>query len=136
MFPDWLCYLFIGVVFLAAVFQHVGMLYAIWALRTKAVPCLWGIDWLDVVWRLERRFGICLDATDFQYLAEQGQDDVTAGEVYAVVCRKLWDANRPIPAGGWNGVRIDLHEALHVRPFSVRRSSLLIRDLGMLRGID
>lgn len=90
-----------------------------------------GVDWLDVRLRLERRFGVRIEYADFDHLIGREQADLTAGELYDALCKRIRNAGRPVPHSCWNGVRLDLAEALNVSPLSIRRENRLARDLGM-----
>ena len=91
-----------------------------------------GIEMLDIVFRLERRFGVRLEPSYFDYLRELGRTDITAGELFEAVGDRLRAVGRPVPANCWNGVRLELANVLLVSPLSIRRESRLHGDLGML----
>ena len=58
-----------------------------------------GIDLLDIQFRIEKRFAIRLDQTDFNTLFTRRQPpiDATAGDLSALVLAKLTRANQPLP---------------------------------------
>jgi hypothetical protein len=61
-----------------------------------------GLDWFELRLRIERDFGVRIRQSDFQFMADERRADLTAGELYQVVCAKLRAAGRPIPWGAWN----------------------------------
>jgi hypothetical protein len=122
----WLCF---GPCIVLATVQFFGGLYCWYALSRKS-PGIRSIDWLDVLWRLEGHFRICFRPDDFPHWRER-LSEVTAGELFDVVCRKVQQAGRTFPYGGWHKLRLVLHEALNVPPSRVRRESRLCADLGM-----
>ena len=87
---------------------------------------------LDIVFRLERRFGVRLETADFDQLGRKRNiNEVTAGDLFDIVCCSLQAVGRPVPVNGWNGVRLELANSLSVSPLTIRRESLLVGDLGM-----
>jgi hypothetical protein len=90
-----------------------------------------GVDWFDIRFRLERRFGVGIEYADFDHLTSRGRADLTAGDLYEVLCKRIRAVGRRVPYSCWNGLRRDLAEALNVSPFSIRQESRLARDLGM-----
>jgi hypothetical protein len=90
-----------------------------------------GVDWFDVRFRLERRFGVRIEYADFPDRTGGERADLTAGELYDVLCKRIRIARRPVPYGCWNGLRLDLADALNVSPLSIRREIRLSNDLGM-----
>jgi hypothetical protein len=91
-----------------------------------------GIDLLDIVFRLEKRFDLKIVNADWEDLgAKRKPWDVTAGEVHFLVAAILTEAGRPVPRSCWNGVRVCLSGALCVPPRDIKEDSWLIRDLGM-----
>jgi len=121
---DWLC----GG--LAAI-QFVAGLICLYSLCRKSVPELWGINWIDILFRLERDFQLEFHPSDFQRFRGQRRTDLTAGELYEIVQTKLSAAGRPVPCGAWYRMKIAIHEALNVSPLAVRRHSRLYADMGM-----
>ncbi len=93
-----------------------------------------GVDFFDIQFQLEKRFDFKIFPADFQELFPQVMKRVppgwTAGDVYALVCRKIEASGRPIPYSCWNGVRLVLARPLGVKLLSIRRESLLKDDLG------
>jgi hypothetical protein len=47
---NWLVYLLLA----SGVLKVVAMVWCVYDLRGKSIPELWGIDWLDIVYRIER----------------------------------------------------------------------------------
>jgi hypothetical protein len=90
-----------------------------------------GVDWFDIRFRLERRFGVRVEYADFDDLSSRGRPDLTAGDLYEVLCKLIRASGKRVPYSCWNGVRRDLAEALNVSPLSIRRDNTLAGDLGM-----
>lgn len=69
---EWLTWLLGSACGAIAVVQFFGGIWCWIELRRKWSSCaeLWGVDWLDVVFRLEREFGISLSGTDFEALSQ------------------------------------------------------------------
>ena len=88
-----------------------------------------GIDFLDVVHRLERWYGVRLERADLEPLWLRPARNLTAGELHAAVCDKLRAAGRAVPASSWNGVRLELATVLGVSPFAIRPGSWRVADL-------
>ena len=86
---------------------------------------------LDIVFRIERRHGVRLESSDFSHLWKTGQTDTTAGDLYEILCITLHQSGKAVPPSCWNGLRLDLANALGVSPLIIRRESKLIADLGM-----
>src|SRR5262245_44197833 len=126
---DWAGWLCSGLFAALAVLQFLGGLYCWYSLCRKSVPALWSIDWIDVLFRLEKEFRICFCSDDFRHI--QDEADITAGELFAIVCRKVQEAGRPVPFGSWQRIRLVLHEALRASPWRIRRESRLRADLRM-----
>jgi hypothetical protein len=102
----------------------------------RSAPELWGIDWLDVVWRLERGFRVDLTEADFAHFSANERMALTAGQLWEVVVDKCRSAGIEAPANSWERVVTALCEALNVDAERVAPSSRLYADLGMLEGID
>jgi hypothetical protein len=124
----WLC---VGPVMALWLVQVVSLLYCWHALRQKSPRILWCIDWIDILFRLEREFGITFCPSDFQHLVSQQPPDITAGELFAIVRRKVWDTGRPVPADGWQRLTGNLSQALNVEASPILCDSRLRADLGM-----
>lgn len=90
-----------------------------------------GVDWLDIRFRIERRYGVRFERDDFTHRPNIRTNDITAGELFAVVAEKLQASGRRVPASCWNGVRLEVGEALSVSPLTIRSGTLLIAELGM-----
>lgn len=90
-----------------------------------------GLDMMDIVFRLERRFGVRLEIANFDHLRDPRRTDLTAGELFDVVSSSIQAVGRPVPANCWNGVRLELAKVLYVSPLGIRRESRLSGDLGM-----
>lgn len=119
----WLCG---GVAFL----QFIGGLLAVYSLCRKSVPEFWGIDWIDILFRIESALDIEFHPADFRKFRRQTNDEITAGELFEIVEAKLAEVGRPT-YGAWGRMKIAIHEALNVSPRAVRRDSRLYADLRM-----
>jgi hypothetical protein len=97
---------------------------------------LWGMDWLDIVYRLERAFGVSLTDADFADLSAEARVALTAGQLWEVVAARLRASGRDLPADGWDRVVDVLSEALNVKPIRIVPNARLYADLGMLHGVD
>ena len=90
-----------------------------------------GLDFLDVCFRLERRFNVRLERADFEHLWNRKPFDLTAGELHEILCKQLHDAGRPVPISSWNAVRLELGDTLGMSPLQIRRETWMGHDLGM-----
>lgn len=135
---DWLCSGFIWLCVIFAIFQVIGRiwlglyLYRHW----RTVPELWCLDWADIVFRLERDFGVTLSSTDFEGLSPNARLALTAGQLWEMVAAKLSSAGTELPPDGWAQLVAVLSEALNVKPKRIVPESRLYADLGMIYGID
>jgi hypothetical protein len=120
------------------VFKFVAGAWCLIDLRRKwrAVPELWGVDWLDIVYRVEREFGVSLTAGDFAEWPEEMRIGLTAGQVWELVASKLRAGGSVVPDDGWGLVVGVLSDALNVRPERIAPESRLYADLGMVYGLD
>jgi hypothetical protein len=125
----WLCF---GPLMVLGLIRFLVGLHCWYVLERKSLHSfLWSIDWADVLLRLEREFGITFCPDDFRYLISQRPPDISAGELFAIVRRKVWDTGYPAPADGWQRLTAALSEALNVEPSSILCESRLRADLGM-----
>jgi hypothetical protein len=92
---------------------------------------LWGIDWLDILYRLNREFGVVLTAADFEELPADARSALTAGQLWEVVAAKLRVAGTTPPPDGWQRLVETLSEALSVKRQRITPESRLLEDLGM-----
>ncbi len=90
-----------------------------------------GLDLVDTLYRLERRYGVRLRADDFKPYFAKPAHQLTAGELHSVLCDALARERKPVPVSSWNGVRRELAEVAVVSPFVIRRQSRLRDDLGI-----
>src|SRR5262249_38673375 len=97
---------------------------------------LWGLDWLDIVYRLEYTFGVTLTAADFAGLSPEAQQALTAGQLWEVVAARIRTSGQEVPADGWDQVVARLSESLHVKPRQIVPDAQLYADLGMVHGLD
>jgi hypothetical protein len=121
-----------------AVLQLVGRVWCLVELQRKwrAAPELWGIDWLDVVYRVEWAFGVALTAADFEGWPPDERAGLTAGQLRELVIGKLRAAGAEAPADSWDRVVALLSEALNVRASRIVPGSRLYADLGMVYGLE
>jgi hypothetical protein len=89
------------------------------------------MDFLDIVFRLERRYGVNLQREHFEHVLTRMKAELTAGDLLEVVCGQLRCSGRPIPPSTWNGIRLEVARAFNISPFTIRRESKLVGDLGM-----
>ena len=95
-----------------------------------------GIDALDIVFRLEKSFGIKVPRGRLFWTDEQrrrGEDppgDVSVGEIHERLSGLMREQNLPVPGDSWERVRDCVAGALGVRPEEVRREHRIVRDLG------
>lgn len=121
-----------------AVLKLVGTLYTFLQLRRKwrTVPELWALDWLDIVYRVERDFGVLLAAADFEGLSPAARWGLTAGQLWGVIEARLGAIGSPVPPDGWGRLVTILTQALNVKPEQVTPDSRLYADLDMTRGVE
>ena len=131
----WLC----GSVCVAfAVLKFVGGLYTFLLFRRKwrTVPELWALDWLDIVYLVERDFGVLLVAADFEGLSPAARQGLTAGQVWGVIAARLVAVGSSVPPDGWARLVTILTRSLNVKPEQVTHGSRLYADLDMTRGLE
>lgn len=117
-----------------------------------------GMDLLDVAFRVEKSFGISLEASDFQQLVRDR--DIVVGDLYALILRRIrivkdlvrtvaatdyeailassedgFVGSYNLPADDrclavWQQLREILAESLDVKAEEVNLKSLLVADLG------
>jgi hypothetical protein len=134
---EWVWLALGGVCLTFAVVKVVGTCWCLFDLRKwRATPELWGVDWLDVVYRIEAVFAVTLTAADFASLSPHERAALTAGQLWDVVTAKAAAENRPIPPDGWLRFVESLCAALPVRPDRVTPLARLTADLGMRPDID
>jgi acyl carrier protein len=99
-------------------------------------PTCVGMDFLDIVVRLERAFGTKFERGTLYWTNEQvaaGQfprSDPTVGFLHQRVCDELRAHRRSIPSDSWERVRDSVAQALSARPQDIRPADRLIADLG------
>jgi hypothetical protein len=127
----WVCWAVAAMQFLAACWSFLE-LHRKW----RSVPELWGVDWLDIVYRLEREFRVTLTAVDFEGQPGAARVKLTAGQLWELVKAKIVAADTEVPADGWERVVAVLAKALTVKPRRIAPGSRLYADLGMIYGIE
>ncbi len=133
---EWLWHVFGPICGVFAALQFIGGLWFMLEMRRKwrSVPELWSIDWLDIVYRLEREFRIKLTGTDLEGLSADARVELTAGQLWELVAARIRGVGSEVPADGWERVVAALSEALNVEPRQITPGSLLYADLGMVCG--
>jgi hypothetical protein len=116
-----------------AIFKVLGGFVCLVALYRKwsGVSDLWAIDWLDVVFRMEREFGISLTGDDFAGLSRENRLSLTAGQLWEVVAAKINQAGHDVPGDSWGRVVSELAEALNVPRKRISPDARLYAELGM-----
>jgi hypothetical protein len=122
-------------------FTVVKLIGGLWCLlefqrKWRPVPELWSIDWLGIVYRLEREFGVTITAADFAGLSAEARVALTAGELWELVTAKMTAGNADLAAEGWERLVTILAEALNVPPRRIAPGSRLYADLGMMQGLE
>lgn len=82
--------------------QFGGRIWFAWLLHRHwaLVPELYGIAWLDIVFRLERAFGVSLKGSDFETIPPDSRVELSAGQLWEVVAAKLQSAGKSLPLDG------------------------------------
>jgi acyl carrier protein len=96
-----------------------------------------GIDALDIMFRLEKKFAIRIPRGRIFWSSEQRQlkqlsmkQTVTVGEVHQRICELLAEMKLPVPDDSWNRVIECVGGALSIPPKNIRPEDRLIEDLG------
>jgi acyl carrier protein len=129
-----------GMIALLAVYCAVSLFCTAWCLlelrrNWRSAPELWGLDWLDVVWRLERELGVHLTGADFGRFSVEERGQITAGRLWDVAIERLRIAGTEVPGDGLERVVKSLCEALNVDAERITPDSRLYEDLGMPYGM-
>ena len=104
--------------------------------RGVDVLALMGIDFLDIVFRLERSFAVKIPRGRLYWTREQvnrgdfPNTDPTAGEIHARMCELLREQNRPVPSESWQRVCRCIGDCLGIGPDTIRPEHHLIGELG------
>jgi acyl carrier protein len=135
---EWVAWMLGFVCIGLAVLKLAGGLWCLVELHRKwrSIPEFWSIDWLDIVFRVQREFGVVLSAHDFEDWTVEARLSLTAGQLWELVGGKLTRTGSDVPADGWPRVVTVLAEALNVKPARITPESRLYGDLGMTRGIE
>ncbi len=131
--PTWLDWLLSYACPAAAVLCFLGAFWVLWNCfrKWRSVPELWSIDWLDIIDRVKREFGVTLTAADFEPLSRKERAELTAGQLWEAIQTRLRAADSVVPADGWQRLVVTVTEAINVRPERVAPGSRLYADLGM-----
>src|SRR5262245_46271235 len=135
---EWLWWVFSSLCGMFHVIQLIGVCWLLIELRRRKwhfVPELRGIDWLDIVYRLQREFGVTITAGNFNGWPAEARAALRAGQLWVLVCTKLSDTGAERPKDGWERVVAALSEALNVKPGQVTLESRLSLDLGLMYGL-
>jgi hypothetical protein len=134
---EWLWHVSGSICGVFAALQFIGGLWFMLEMRRKwrSVPELWSIDWLDIVYRLQREFRIKFTGTDFEGLSADARVELTAGLLWDLVAARVGGLGWEVPADGWERVVGVLSEALNVKPRQITPGSRLYADLGMVYGL-
>jgi hypothetical protein len=99
-----------------------------------------GLDILDLTFRLEKRFKIKIKIkpNDLDILMQWALErrphmkphDLTAGEIHDWVVKLCEVQGVKVPYSCWNGVRLELAHVVGKPLHSIRRDTLVVRDLG------
>jgi hypothetical protein len=86
-------YLWCVLGFVCAAFVAVKFIGGFWCLmelrrKWRSTPELWSIGWLDIVFRLEREFGVTLNAVEFEGLQTAERVELTAGQLWELIASK------------------------------------------------
>ncbi len=120
---------FVSLVIVATVLGAAGVVYVTYQMIKWGYP-FQSLDWLDLVFRVKHEFAVCLKREDFDKPA-RGPCDISVGEVYDVICRRLQMTGVSGTFGSWNRFRRVVAESLNVSPLKIRRNSRLYGDLEM-----
>ncbi len=94
-----------------------------------------GIDILDVIYRLERRFGIVMRREDWiELMRKNGIADIPVGDLFALIKDRIRSSNAmddEIDADWtWPAFQIEISHALGVEPDEVQPDRWIVGDLG------
>jgi acyl carrier protein len=74
-----------------------------------------GLDWLNMTFRLEKRFQIKIKPGEYGVLARRkNREDFTVGELHAFVCRKIKRTGRSVPTDSFEQLKDVLVDTLAV----------------------
>jgi hypothetical protein len=89
------------------------------------------MDFLDFMFRIEKRFGIKIERGDLRMLEKDRRPfDVTAGELYEWVVKVCETRGVKAPHSSWNGVRLELAKVVGKSPWIIHRETWVFRELG------
>lgn len=99
--------------------------------RQSDITAMFSFDLEEVFCALEEQFNEMVPRRIIQKRAERTTPpDITAGEIYELVCRCQSLARIEIPADAWQRVRDSVSEAFNISPELVTKASRLGQDLG------
>jgi hypothetical protein len=82
-----------------------------------------GIDFLDLMFRIEKRFKIKLSKTYLSEAVDLTRRDIQAERVYVSVCEHLCGLGRPVPHSAWHGVKLCIAKTVSQSPWKVKRDT-------------
>ena len=96
-----------------------------------------GIDGLDIMFRIEKAFGIRIPRGRIYWSEEQRQlkrlpmaTGLTIGDIHRRTCELLAEMNVPVPDDSWERVTQCVGGALSISPTTIRPQDRLMEDLG------
>lgn len=99
--------------------------------RRSDVSAMFSFDLEEVFCALEEQFNEMVPRRVILKRAERATPpEITAGEIYELVCRCQSRARKEVPADAWQRVRDSICEGLNIRPEAVTKASRLRQDLG------
>lgn len=99
--------------------------------RRSDITAMFSFDLQEVFCALDKQFNEMVPRRVIQKRAERTiPPDITAGEIYDLVCRCQSLARKEIPADAWRRVRDSVSEAFNVSPELVTKASRLGHDFG------
>jgi hypothetical protein len=103
--------------------------------KWRSVPEFWGLDWVDIVYRLEREFKVSVAADDFVCMPTAARVALTSGQLWHLVTAKMIAAGSGVPADGWERFVAVIAQALNVNPRKIAPGSRLYADFGMTNDV-
>lgn len=99
--------------------------------RRSSVTGMFPFDLEEIFCALDERFEKTVPRHVIEKRARRTTPpDITAGEIYDLLCRCLSLARKEIRSDAWQGVRDSVSEALKISPELVTKGSWLRQDLG------
>ena len=90
-----------------------------------------GMDLLDFSFRIEKSFGITIDQSDVNVLANgRTKEQITAGNLHSWIVGICRSQEVRVPLSSWSRVRLELARVVRKSPHLIHRNTLIVRDLG------